>query len=346
MGQFSPRVNLASFLPRHRSRRTRRWLACAAVAVAVAGAHAEPSATRTTWRGFEAWRLSDGRTEAVIVPALGGRLLHYALLNGENWMWTGEPGAERAADALMWGGDKTYIGPHTSWNFTQPRMWPPPTAPNEQPHEILDDKSALLSTRSPAWPGYGARVTRRYRFDAATGDLVIMHEIEAVPDSAVIGAVWPVAQVIPTDWVFVPLNAKSPYRDNFFWFSWSKADVGATVLSQTLLRLQPRSGASYKIGAHPPQPALAAVKDGLAFVIRADPQQGQYPEGADGAGFSIEVYHHNLPPPRQYTELEPMSPLRRLDQGATLTTRWNIHVVPKSDSVDLAAAVERLLTAP
>src|SRR5436190_2049468 len=86
--------------------------------------------------GQPACRLTDGRADAVIVAALGGRLLHYGLVNGANWMWTGEPGAERAADALMWGGAKTYIGPHTSWNFTQSRMWPPPTAPNEQAHEI------------------------------------------------------------------------------------------------------------------------------------------------------------------------------------------------------------------
>ena len=62
--------------------------------VICASADGESSATPTKWRGLDAMRLTDGRSEAVVVPALGGRLVHYGLIGGLNWMWCGEPGAE------------------------------------------------------------------------------------------------------------------------------------------------------------------------------------------------------------------------------------------------------------
>ena len=42
---------------------------------------------------------------------------------------------------------------------------------------------------------------------------------------------------------------------------------------------------------------------------------------------SIEVYHHDLKASGEYVEIEQLSPLRRLDKGITLMTRWSIHPV-------------------
>ena len=302
---------------------------------------AEPSLKPTTWRGIEAFALTDGRSEAVVVPKLGGRVVSYRLVGGANWLWLGEPGSETREPSQFWGGDKSYIGPHSGWRFTLPRTWPPPS-PDTSAHaaEVLD--GGALRITSPPWDGYdAARITREFRFDAG-GDFIVQHGIAAVPGSRAVGALWTISQMVPGA-VFVPLNAVSPYKDNFFWFDWSKpaARKGATLLSPTLLRIEPVVGEVFKIGAHPPQPALAVVRDGAAFVQKADPQpKSDYPEGADGAGFSVEVYHHDLPGAGEYVELEFLSPLRRFDTGATLTTRWSIHALPKDWD---AAAIESLL---
>jgi len=325
-------------------RSERSWLAqLVALWFCVIGAPAdgESSAAPTKWRGLDAVRLTDGRSEAVIVPALGGRLVHYGLIGGLNWMWCGEPGAETRTPALFWGGDKTYIGPHTMWPFTLPRTWPPPP-PDSLPHQTPPPPAGVLfSSISEGWPEYGPGVRRDYVF-TENGDLVITHSIDRRAQSRMLGAVWVITQIIPADRIFVPLNPKSPYKDNLFWFGWSapREKVGATFLSSSLLQIEPVTGTMFKLGANPIKPALAAVKDGWAFVQRADPQEGQYPEGADGAGMSVEVYHHDLPGAGEYTELEMLSPLRRLDAGATLTTRWSIHEVPKND---LRASIESLL---
>jgi hypothetical protein len=295
---------------------------------AAAHLHAGGIAAETTWRGFPAWKLSDGRSEAIVVPQLGGRLLHFGLIGGTNFIWSGDAGAERGTDALYWGGDKTYIGPHTMWQFTQERMWPPPP-PNTEPHQVLPPvDGALLITESVVWPGHGGKVRRSYTFDEM-GELVITHSIAPVAGTDAIGAVWTVAQTIPSDAIFMPLAEKSPYKDGFF--AWGppldREKLGVLFLSPTLLQLRPPTGSVFKIGAHPPKPALASLKNGVVFLATADPQKGLYPEGGDGAGLSVEIYHHNLRPPREYTELEFLSPLGRLDKGLTLVTRWSLRQV-------------------
>lgn len=188
-----------------------------------------------------------------------------------------------------------------------------------------------LRTTSPPWEGYdGARIVREQGFDTH-GDFVTTHTITKVPQSHVIGAVWTITQTIPALSFYVPLNPSSPYKDNFFWFGFAqpKDGVGASVLSARLLELHPKTGQGFKLGAHPLQPALAAVQDGLAFVQRADPQEGQYHEGTDGAGLSVEVYHHDASGTGEYVEMEFLSPLRRLEQGASLTTLWSVHRLPE-----------------
>jgi hypothetical protein len=317
------------------------FLLCSTLLVGTAAAE-RFSVEPVKWRELDAYKITDGRTEAVVVPQLGGRLMHYGLVNGDNWIWNGQPGAEKIQPALLWGGDKTYIGPHTMWRFTQPVSWPPPS-PDGAPHTVelgLGNSPGALRTTSPDWPGYGARVTRDYRFEK--GELIITHRITKVEGSAALVAAWTITQTTPEATVYVPLAPKSPYRDGVFWWDYSVAPekLGATFLSPKLLRIVPVTGAGFKLGAHPAKPALAAVQKGLVFLQQSDRQEGEYPEGVEGAGFTVEVYHHNQPPPNQYTELELLSPLRRLDQGAELVTRWSIH--PVADGKEEQAAVEEL----
>jgi len=326
--------------------RLNRWLLLAIFAMAFPTRFvaAESRVTKTTWRELDAWQITDGRAVAVVVPKLGGRVMVFGLVGGTNFIWSGEPGTERKPATQMWGGEKTYIGPHTLWKFTLPRMWPPP-APDAAEHGVEVLGGGRLRTISPPWESYGgAVITREYGFDEK-GDFVMTHAISKVPDSRQIGAVWVIAQTIPSDFVFVPLNPQSPYKDNFFWFNFGGPTdrKGALPLSPSVLKIRPVPGEGFKLGASPKQPALATVKDGLAFVQRADPQDGQYPEGGDGAGLSVEVYHHDLPGPGEYTELEFLSPLRRLDGGATLTTRWTLVAWPDEQPHGEAKAAEKLL---
>ena len=50
-----------------------------------------PSFSPVKYLGFAAYRLSDGRSEAVVVPRLG-RVMRYAMVGGENLLWNSVPG--------------------------------------------------------------------------------------------------------------------------------------------------------------------------------------------------------------------------------------------------------------
>lgn len=65
------------------------WLPCA-LSLLVATCHAA-TVEKTTYNGLEAYRLSDEKTEAVIVPSLSGRVMRYGAVGGANWLWNAAP---------------------------------------------------------------------------------------------------------------------------------------------------------------------------------------------------------------------------------------------------------------
>ena len=88
----------------------------------------------------------------------------------------------------------------------------------------------------------------------------------------------------------------------------------------------------------------------MALVQRADLLKGQYPDGAEGAGFPVEFYNHGEAGAARYVELELLSPLFRLQVGdsQTFETRWSLHALPSNDVSSAANqdAARELLTAP
>jgi hypothetical protein len=287
------------------------------------------------YKGIEVWRLSDRRTEAIVVPAWGGRLIHYARVGGANWLWSGQPEAE--VPYFRWGGDKTYPGPHPMWAFTLGQMWPPP-AMDSTPcdAEVKDDH--LITTSAP-WPAYGgARVVRDYSF-SPLGELVIEHHITAVPGNPTPVCAWVIAQCVPAK-AYVPMTPDSPYKDGFFWLGGTRPLGVFQPLSPTLLEIAPAPGKAFKLGTPATTCALAARRGKEVFVLRADfVKNAQYPDGAPAAGLTAEYYHHNALKEGEYIELELLSPLRPLRDGVDFTTRWSIHQIEE----DSPKGVEALL---
>jgi len=62
--------------------------------------------TRTVYDGRTAFRLSDGRTEAVVVPEIG-RVMRYGFVGGSNWLWNSSQKSYGKNEWKNWGGDKT-----------------------------------------------------------------------------------------------------------------------------------------------------------------------------------------------------------------------------------------------
>ena len=109
------------------------------------------------------------------------------------------------------------------------------------------------------------------------------------------------------------------------------------------------AGGDYNVGADSPVTTIVSVRDGLAFRLRAPKPPGQYPDGADKAGFPVEIYSGgSLKDGGPFCELELLGPVKltRAGQGWRHTMRWDLSRLanPDVDSEAQKAEVKALLT--
>ena len=315
------------------------WLFCA-LSLLVATCNAA-TVEKTTYNGLEAYRLSDEKTEAVVVPSLSGRVMRFGTVGGANWLWNAPAEKLQGNGYKNYGGDKTFAGPHPFWSTFTESLWPPQPSWDGTAHmaQVLPD--GKLRTTGNIWRGFGVRVIREFSFNAA-GEFVVSQTLEKVEGEPRLLAIWPVTQLATPETVYLPLNEKSAYWRGFHPFGDLPATAKVEPLMDTmpeidkpfprskLLKITPTSGGGYKLGADSPVASIAAVKDGVAFVQRTEKLKAQYPDGAEGAGLAVEFYNHWESGAGHYVELELLSPLYTLKAGEskTLVTRWSLHTLP------------------
>ncbi|HEX8237629.1 MAG TPA: hypothetical protein VF600_16850 [Abditibacteriaceae bacterium] len=297
--------------------------------------------TQVTYQGRKAFRLSDGRSEAIIVPEIG-RVMSYGFVGGPNLLWNAAPQSLDYGGWKNYGGDKTWPAPQSDWPVKVGRAWPPLAEWDGDPQGAETLVGGRLRTTSSVAKRLGARVVREYSF-GADGDLVVAQTVEKLRGAPMMLSIWSVAQLNAPQAVFLPLNAQSAYKDNFHWISKGNMPGVATPLSPTLLQVRPTLVApfssGYKIGVDAPVSAIAAMFNTTAFVIRSTRPEGAYPDGAEAAGFPVELYDSgDSDQARHYVELEILSPLRLFNAGIswTHTTRWSLHPLPSADANSLA----------
>jgi hypothetical protein len=327
------------------------WLSVATGAVAEPASplcedgECAPMISLTKFNTAEAYKLTDGKSEAIIVPSLG-RVMSYRLVDGPNFLWVAPPKQYKPNEWKNLGGDKTWPAPQSMWDPWTGKGWPPPTAWDGASHRAEVITGGKLRTISPVAPGIGARIIREYGFNAQ-GELEVGQIVEKTSGSPISLSTWMVTQIVHPDAVFLPTNADSPYKNNFHWMAAPKKPVNTSAISPTLLMAQTSRDTDYKIGVDAPFVAIAAVKDGVAFVQRAANASGDYPDGAAGAGFPVELYNnsgHGL----FYAELELLSPMRTYKTGTSFkhTVRWSLHRLSADDvnSAEVHNAMQKLLS--
>lgn len=341
-------------MPKLRRFRPLLWLLLASWVLPLTGRAA--IAESMLYNGVPAYRLTDGKTEAVVVPSLSGRVMRFGTVEGPNWMWNAPPEKLKGKGHKNYGGDKTFVGPHPEW-ATFGKVWPPDASWDGEAHSAEVLPEGRLRTTGDLWRGFGMRVIREYFFNAA-GEFVIVHTLQKIEGEPRQLAIWPVTQAAPPDAVFIPLNDRSAYAGGFHPYGplpptakvevlpRSSVESGVPSVNPRVLKLTPQSGIIYKVGADATVPAIAAVKGNSAFLQRADLQKGQYPDGAESAGMTVEYYNHWDAGPAQYVELELLSPLFLFKPGdsKSFTTRWSLHALPSAPHEQLEA-IRILLTA-
>ncbi|MDP8964920.1 MAG: PQQ-dependent sugar dehydrogenase [Cyanobacteriota bacterium] len=303
----------------------------------------------TLYDGRTAFRLSDGRTEAVVVPEIG-RVMRYGFVDGSNFLWNSPRKTYGENEWKNWGGDKTWPAPQQWWPAIAERGWPPDPAWDGNAHRAQILPNNHLQMTSEVAKGFGARVVREFWFER-NGDFIIQQTVEKVKGEPLLLSIWNVSQIEPPDAIFLPLNQESIYKNNFHWLVPPENESPIVHRTTTLLQVRPSLGVSakkiYKVGADTSIVAVAAIKDGVAMIEKATRQDGEYPDGAvGGGGFPVEVYN-NGDAKENYVELELLSPLHHLGQGDRYqhTVRWSLHQLLSSNvnAMTTRDAIEKLL---
>jgi hypothetical protein len=313
-------------------------------------ANAQKAPARTTWNGREAYLLTNGKMEAIVVPSLSSRLMAYRFVGGKNALWNLPPGTKlKPGDYVNWGGEKVWPAPHTDWELFW-KVWPPHPTYDILPHSAQILPGGRLRTVGPVMEGWGVRATREFFFDRATGDLVIATTFKKEKGEPRFVAAWNLVQAPQPDVIYIPVNTDSLYRDSAYWFGGkmpkeaNKTEVGP----DGLLAYRPTPTGAYKFGTDAPVAAAAGVRGDTALILRSTKKTGQYPEGADGAGFPITVWNAGSDKaPERYSEIEVMSPLTNLRKGGSLTHVLRLRLIrlPSADptSRECRAAVAAAL---
>lgn len=303
-----------------------------------------PAIAITKYGERKAFALTDGRTEAIIVPEIG-RVMRFGKIGGPNLLWN-LSGSPAATGWKNFGGDKTWLAPQSSWKaWHGSDNWPPDTAFDGKPHgaEVLSGGKLKLTT--PLSPT-GIRITRTMFFDA-NGDFVIEQTAQKVKGAPIRASIWSITQTVPGQAVFLPVNTTSDYNGGFLNMMGAGETQKSVLVKPNLLRVTPvGAGGGAKFGVDAPVSSLISVRDGVAFLQKTAKPAGIYPEGKNGDGFPVELYI-NGDAKAFYIEMEMLGPLKTFVAGgkSTHTVRWGLHDLPSKnlESPAVVNMIEKLL---
>ncbi len=306
-----------------------------------------PVISATTYQNRPAFKLTDGKTEAVIVPQIG-RIMRFGRVGGPNLLWNSADSAAKKGVWKNYGGDKTWLAPQSSWPAFHGQGWPPDTAFDGSAHtaEVLTGGKLKMTTpRSLS----GMRLTRTMYFDA-NGEFVIEQTATKESGETIRASIWSITQIVPGEAVYLPTDINSTYPNGYYAFPGfnSEAHSVTRVANSTLLKIWPSNAGgnsnSGKFGVDAPISALISVHDQTAFLQRSAKPTGIYPDAAGGAGFPVEVFI-NGDPKNRYVELEILGPLKTFAIGgkSTHTVRWSLHTLSARYPVEFDREVEKLL---
>lgn len=286
------------------------------------------------WR--DALFLSNGRVEAVIVPAVG-RVMQFRFVGEEGPFWEnraldGRPPDPQSSQWGNFGGDKTWPAPQADWPTIMPRAWPPPAAFDAMPVTATVTKETVTLV-SPVDPYFGIRTYRRIQLDPKEPVLTITTEYEKVTGDPRPVSVWIITQLKDPARVYVPVPKDSKYPEGY---NRQSKDLPLDLkVENGLLSLRRDPKANHKIG----NDAGTLLWIGEKQMLRIDSARvpgAEYPD----QGSSAEVYTNADPAP--YVELEMLGPLRTLRVGERIQ-RTNTYTLIRRTETNVVDAARKAL---
>ena len=183
---------------------------------------------RVNFQGWDALRLDNGLVRAHLVPALGGRLLQFAL-GGHDYLFTNRSldgkrftPAEHQGDGSLtawknYGGDKTWPAPQ-GWDGAGQWPGPPDNVLDSGPYAATGEEangSVSVRMRSAADMRTGLYIERRLSLGPGSSRLRLELAFENVSQRDIRWAIWDIAQLdcaaSGSDcWLYVPVDPDEP----------------------------------------------------------------------------------------------------------------------------------------
>ena len=280
----------------------------------------------TEYHGWNAFILSNGTVEAIIVPQVG-RVMQFRFTGEQDGpFWENEATLGKSADPgskewLNFGGDKTWPAEQAQWPKIMNREWPPPATFDSTPVKAIAEKKRIR-LEYPVDPHYGIRVTRWVELDPQKNIMRIRTRYEKVQGDPVKVGVWVITQLKDPREVRLYKSAGSSMKDGYVQVS-GPAPFGLQVHDWGIsLRRDPRD--KLKVGSDGDR--LEWFGNSWRLRIDAEPRVGkaEYPE----KGSSVQVYTND--DPDKYVELETQGPLVTMKKGDR-QERVNTYTLTRSD---------------
>ena len=299
----------------------KRWvfsLAClGAISLSSNFSHGATTIKTTPYRGWnEAFLLSNGTVEAVVVPAIG-RVMQFRFAGQqdgpfwENSLLDGKAPDSQSSEWGNFGGDKSWPAPQADWEKMTGRGWPPPAAFDSMP-VTGEIKGELLILRTPIDKHYGIQEERRLRLHPSEAEMeieTIYHKKEGPPVRV---SVWTITQLKDPELIVMPLPQKTIFP---LGYNKQSAELPLDLkVTNNIVTCRRSPRVSTKIGSDASQ--LISVHPDVIFeTFAAREPNSDFPD----QNSSAEIYTNA--DPLQYIELELLGPLHTLKPGDTITRK-------------------------
>jgi len=284
--------------------------------------------------GWErSWTISNGRVEAVVVPAIG-RVMQFRFVGRTSPFWEdtalrGKSPDPAPSEWVNFGGDKTWPSPQSEWGKITSRGWPPPVAFDSMPLETSVRREGVV-LRSPIDPHFGIRTERVVHLEPDAPVMTIVTSYEKVSGDPIEVGIWIITQLEDPVAAFALLPPTSIFPEGYNRQSGDILPANLTVDGRLVALTRDPEHAS-KIGTDSSR--LLWVGSSQMLLIESPRIPGaRYPDQASSA----EIYTN--PNPKAYVELEMLGPLHlmkpgdRISQTNTYTLFPRQHPDAKSDA--------------
>jgi hypothetical protein len=292
------------------------------------------------YRGFaDAVRISNGTIEAVVVPSIGGRLMRFATINGENVLWENPTvPISQAGQSGNWGGEKSWPWPQDDWTDRTGQGWPPPPASDQYSYRCEIEPDGVKLT-SQTLAGYDLQIVRQFKMSPSGAELTENISFAAAGPGAgqAPAGVWSIAEVPVTKNIFVRQTA-----DTFRSLGFSPWPIHAKPIGGILILDRPADHKS-KIGLDADLIAVVIKNQLLSIELRdVSPSPSGYIAGERAQLYTEPDSSPEVAGIGGFTELEFTSPTGTVStQPVRMTTIWKLEPLIQSDD---AAAIARKLS--